>query len=234
MGTPRTAGLHISVIVMAYNEVATLRSVVDEIDGALGGSDWRYEILIVDDGSSDGTGEVADVLARERPHVLAIHHEGNRGIGEVYRSGFGSSRGEYLTFLPADGQFPAGIVRQFAPLMANADLVLGHIPNRTGSVVAKLLSKAERLLYRLMFGPLPEFQGIMMFRRSLLDDLGVRVGGRGWGVLMELVVRTQRSGYRIVNVATGLRPRISGRSKAMSLRSAWANLKQAVALRRAI
>jgi hypothetical protein len=70
----------------------------------------------------------------------------------------------------------------------------------------------------------------MMFRRAMLEELGVKLGGRGWGVLMDIIVRAKRRRMRIVSVPTSLRPRFDGKSKVNNLRSIGANLEQAIAL----
>ena len=224
----------VSLVVMAYNEAGTVAGVLREIDAVLAPSGLTYEVLVVDDGSDDGTGAIADALAAALPATRVFHHDTNRGIGEVYRTGFGAATGESITFLPADGQFPATIVTQFAALMADADLVAGYFTDIRRSVPARVLSSCERLLYWLMFGNLPRFKGIMMFRRSLLADLGIEPHGRGWGVLMEILVKARRAGRRIKSVPTPLRARESGHSKVNNFRSVYANLAQAIELRRSL
>jgi len=149
----------ISVIVMAFNERDYLEIVVREIASVLHGLKRAYEIIIVDDGSSDGTEKIADRLAEELPMVRAIHHATNQGLGAAYRTGFVQAQGDLVTFFPADGQFPATIMQQFVPLITNADMVLGYLPNRHSSLLAKVLSKVEKIIYRVLFGPLPKFQG---------------------------------------------------------------------------
>lgn len=221
----------LSTIVMAYNEKGMLKAVVYELQSVLDGLGRLYEIVVVDDGSSDRTGVIADNLAEEIPHVRVIHHETNQGLGGVYRTGFTQARGDYVTFFPADGQFPTTIIAQFLPLMADVDMVLGYLPNRKSSLLAKCLSAGERLLYRLLFGPLPRFQGIVMFRRTLLDELELKSTGRGWAVLMELIIRASRGGYRLISVPTEMRPRMSGKSKVNNVRTIWANFRQMLALR---
>ncbi len=156
------------------------------------------------------------------------------GLGGVYTTGFTHAQGDFVTFFAADGQLPATIIKQFIPLMDNADMVLGYLPNRNSSLLAKSLSKAERVLYRLLFGPLPNFQGALMFRRTLLNELELKSTGRGWAVVMELIIRASRAGYRLVSVPTEMRPRISGKSKVNNLPTICANLKQLFALRRYI
>lgn len=222
----------LSVIVMAYNEEGGLEAMLRELQPVLDGQGRAYEIVVVDDGSSDGTGEMARNLSRELPYMRVIHHETNLGLGGVYRTGFTQARGDFVTFFPADGQFPATIIAQFLPLMADVDMVLGYLPNRKSSLLAKCLSAGERLLFRLLFGPLPRFQGIVMFRRTLLDELELKSTGRGWAVLMELIIRASRGGYRLISVPTEMRPRMSGKSKVNNVRTVWANFKQMLALRR--
>jgi glycosyltransferase involved in cell wall biosynthesis len=224
----------LSVIVAAFNEEDSIEEVIGEIRASLSRLGWPCEIIIVDDGSSDRTGVIADLLSDGIPEVRVIHHEENLGLGGVYRTGFEHAQKEYVTLFPADGQFPATIVEQFAPLMESADMVLGYLPDRDSSVLAKGLSGAERVLYRLLFGTFPRFQGILMFRRSLLDELHLKSTGRSWTILMELVIRASRGGYRLMSVPTEMRPRMSGASKVNNLATIWANLKGALSLRRSL
>lgn len=222
----------VTVVVMAFDEEASLAAVVGELEEALGRlPPAAHEILIVDDGSTDGTSALADRLAAERPRVRVIHHPENRGLGGVYRTGFDEARGELLSFFPADGQFPATILEQFHPLMAAHDLVLGYIPREDAGLVAKGLSFGEKVIYRALFGPMPRYQGVFMLRRALLATIPLHTQGRGWGVVMEMVLRVHRSGHRVRSLSTPFRPRMAGRSKVNNLRSVWANLRQALVLR---
>jgi len=223
--------IDVSIIIMAYNEAESVRSVLEELDREMVEAGYHYETIVVNDGSTDATGAEAVAYATGRAHVRVISHPTNRGIGEVYRTGFAAAAGTCISFLPADGQFPARIIREFLSLMESYDLVLGFLPNRRSSRLARVLSRAERLLYRALFGPLPPFQGILMFKRGALESLRVYVGGRGWQMLMDLIVRAQRAGYRIVSVPNELRPRIAGTSKVTNVRHVWANLYQAGLLR---
>jgi glycosyltransferase involved in cell wall biosynthesis len=226
----------VSVVVMAFNEAANLEEVVREIAGVLGTlpAPSAHEILIVDDGSADGTGAVADRLAGELASVRVVHHDVNRGLGGVYRTGFEQAARDLVSFFPADGQFPATILQSFHPLMADHDLVLGYLPRRRSSPLAKGLSAAEKILYRFLFGPMPRYQGVFMVRRTVLRSLTLETQGRGWGVVMEMVLKIFRGPYRVKSVPTSLRPRLSGQSKVNNPRTIWINLKQAFALRRTL
>jgi len=223
--------VHLSVVLMAFNEARGLRQVTEEIHGELTRLGRSFEILIVDDGSSDGTGSLANELALSYPWVRACHHEVNRGLGGVYRTGFAEARGEWLTFFPADGQFPASIIGDYVASSTDVDIILGTLPKRDGSVIARGLSMAERLLLKTLFGRFPSFQGILMFRRELLERTPLVSQGRGWTVLMEFILRAMRAGARIKNIPITMRPRSSGTSKVNNLRSISSNLRQILALR---
>jgi len=228
--TPDAMAPVVSIVVMAYNEAESLTGVLNEIDETFADGHTVYEVIIVDDGSSDATGRIARASADGTPHRRVIHHETNRGLGEVYRSGFTAATGRFVTFLPADGQFPAAIVKRFLVLSADADLVLGRVESGNRDAVSALLSRLERRFYGLLFGALPEYQGIMMFRRDLLSELDVALGGRGWRVLMEIIVKSVRRGKTLRSETTPLRPRTAGRSKVRNFRSVWANATQGLSL----
>jgi dolichol-phosphate mannosyltransferase len=221
----------VSVVIMAWNEAASLAGVAREIESELLRLGASFEILVIDDGSTDGTSQIADELASTLPGLRAYHHGENRGLGAVYRTGFAEARGELVTFFPADGQFPATIIGDYLPAIADADIILGILPERGGPLTARALSLGERLLLRALFGRFPRFQGIMMFRRELLASTPLASQGRGWTVLMEFILRKARAGARIKNLPVTIRPRTDGVSKVNNLRSILSNLRQVLALR---
>jgi glycosyltransferase involved in cell wall biosynthesis len=218
--------LALSVVVLAYNEVDNLPQAVSELLDELARRADDWELIIVDDGSSDGTGELAERLAEGRARVRVVHHGKNLGLGGGYRTGFREARGTWLTFFPADGQFPAEIISAFYKHTPNVDMILGFLPNRDVDAVGKALSLIERVLYKLMFQSFPRFQGIMMFRRAMLAQIPLVSEGRGWAVVMELILRASRGHYRLLSVPTEVRPRLSGSSKVSNVKNIVANLKQ--------
>lgn len=224
--------MRISVVVLAFNEEEQLDQVVREIQSVLVEIGETFEVIILDDGSSDGTAAIADSLDGELAGVRTIRHPENLGLGEAYRTGFREVRGEIVTFLPGDRQFSADIIPLFLPHMETSDLVMSCVTEQNRSVFARALSFAERVLYRLLFGPFPRFQGVIMFRRKLLEELELKSTGRGWAILMELIVRATRGGYRSVSVVAEMHPRTSGKSKVVNLRTIWSNLAQTFALLR--
>ena len=209
----------ISVVIMAFNECETLENVVNEINSELIESLNKYEIIVIDDGSTDGTEKIADDLANKYLQVRAIHHEGNKGLGIVYITGFINAKHEFITFYPADGQIPASNISRFIPLMNDYDLILGYLPDNNAPIISKFLSIAERALFRLAFGKLPKFQGSFMLRKKVLDEIELKSHGRSWTIVMELIIRVLRGGYRTVSIKTEMSPRISGKSKVKNIKT---------------
>lgn len=225
--------LALTVCLFAWNEAMTLAEVADEIVGVARTMGIAFEVVVIDDGSTDGTSEVADAVAARTPEVRVIHHGDNRGLGGVYRTGFAEARGKNLSFFPADGQFPATILADFYPRMATCDAVLGYLPSRT-DLVGKTLSTVERILYRALVGPMPRFQGVFMMRTDVIRSLPLASRGRGWGIVMELIVRAYRTGHRLESIPTALRPRKVGESKVNNLANIRANLRQLAVMRRTL
>lgn len=216
----------VSVCVLAFNEVDNLPVAIEEMLGELRGLAIPWELLIIDDGSTDGTGELAEQLAEDQPGIRVVHHPQNLGLGGGYRTGFREARGEWVTFFPADAQFPASIVGQFLGRSAGADMVVGYLPDARPGLVGRALSLTERVLYRLLLGKMPRFQGILLIRRTLLHEIPLVSEGRGWAIVMELLIRASRGPYRLVSEPTAIRPRLSGDSKVNNPRTILANLLQ--------
>lgn len=214
---------------MAYNEEIGLPITVAETHQVL--QDIDYEILIVDDGSSDGTAATARALVEANPRVRVITHSPNKGLGGVYRTGLTHGAGEWITFLPADGELPPHNLLRFLEAREGHQLLLGVIPNRDVAWTALLLTRLEKMLYGLLFGYLPPFQGLFMIHRQALEQTELRSTGRGWAVLMELFLKTVRAGRPWRNVETVIRGRLGGESKVRNLRTIVANLVEVLRLR---
>lgn len=223
----------LTVALALYNEQDSLRAAVADILAAPLPAGWRLELLIIDDGSTDGSGAIADELAAGEPRIRVVRHTPNQGLGQVYRTGFDTARGDWLSFLPADGQYPASELLRLLTTNADgqADLVLGLLPQGRESLTGHLLSNLERLLFRVLFGRIPPFQGIFLVRTDKLRQLKLESRGRGWAIVLELIIRADRAGWRWRNEAVRCRPRQAGRSKVNNLRMVVLNSLQLLRLR---
>lgn len=110
-----------------------------------------YEIIIIEDGSPDRTGEVADELARKYPKVRVIHHEKNMGYGATLRDGFLNSKMDYIFYSDGDNQFDLTELKKFVALIPYSDIVVGYRKHKQYSLYRKFTSLCYNYLLRLLF-----------------------------------------------------------------------------------
>ena len=223
--TPRVglaAGRGVWVVLPTYNERDNLEPIASAILAALP----EASLLVVDDSSPDGTGQLADTIAAREPRVSVLHRPGKQGLGIAYRAGFRwvLERPETRAVVQMDADFshdPAALPRLLAPLMTNADLVLGTRYMRGGETVGwpvarKLISRGGTFYARtVLLLPYRDLTGgFKAWRRELLDAIRLReTSGSGYGFQIETTWWAHRRGARIVQVPITFRERVAGSSK---------------------
>src|SRR5205823_2805027 len=135
-----------------YNEEAGVRQAVAEADEALAALAEDYEILVVDDGSRDGTAAVVAEEAAGRPHVRLLRHETNRGYGSALRTGFEAARLDRVAFTDADCQFYLADLARLLPLTDRCPLAAGYREARQDPWHRCFLSRGYNLLTRALLG----------------------------------------------------------------------------------
>jgi dolichol-phosphate mannosyltransferase len=218
------------LILPTYNEAENIESIVAAALPQLAVTGLEHRILVVDDGSPDGTGAIADRLATEHARVEVLHRTSKDGIGPAYLAGFGRAlAGGAELIMEMDSDFshdPADIPRLVAAT-ADADLALGSRYVDGGGVTdwglgRQLISRAGSLYARLLLGlPVRDLTGgFKCFRRAVLDTLDLSgVGTDGYGFQIEVTYRAVRAGFRVQEVPILFRDRRVGASK-MSARIA--------------
>jgi dolichol-phosphate mannosyltransferase len=205
-----------------YNERENLERIASAILASLP----EASLLIVDDSSPDGTGELADTLAAHEPRVSVLHRPAKQGLGVAYRDGFRwvLERPDAKAVVQMDADFshdPADLPRLLAPLMGNADLVLGTRYIRGGATVGwpryrRLISRAGTLFARtVLLLPYRDLTGgFKAWRRELLESIRLReTSGTGYGFQIETTWWAHRRGASIVQVPIVFRERTAGASK---------------------
>lgn len=216
--------MKILIILPTYNEIENLQAVVEEILAR-----GPYDILVVDDNSPDGTGALADKLAkkhRDRVHVL--HRAAKEGLGRAYIDGFkwGLQR-DYDVFFEMDADFshnPAHLSQFVREIEDGADLVLGSRNIKGGgtrnwSVLRTLVSKGGSQYARLiLFSPYHDLtSGYKAFRREVLEALDLEnVDSNGYSFQIELTHRTHQMGYKVRETPIIFVDRKVGKSKMTS------------------
>jgi dolichol-phosphate mannosyltransferase len=207
------------MVVPTYNESATVRRVVEAVRAS-----GRAQVLIVDDGSPDGTGDIADWLAARDHGVHVLHRTTKEGLGAAYRAGlrWGLDRGyDALGEMDADGSHDPADVPRLLDALGNADLVIGsrYVPGgavRNWPLRRRVLSRGGNLYVRAMTG-LPVHDataGFRMFRRRTLLALDIdRVQSDGYSFQVELALRAHTAGFRVVEIPITFVERTEGASK---------------------
>ncbi|NOZ22556.1 MAG: glycosyltransferase family 2 protein [Planctomycetes bacterium] len=223
----------LSIIIPAFNEEESLQAVVKASQDVASEISRQFEIIIVNDGSRDRTGEIADRLASQSKNVRAIHHPRNRGFGAAQKTGFDSARQEFVTLVPADQQFDVRCLKKFTTLIPECDVVVGYRINRKDKAHRKLNTKIFRMVMRLMFGiNLRDINWVKLFRTKILDRMEITFDGIG--VDAEIIVKAKRMGCRFREVHVSYLPRTTGQSTGdrplrvlmtlMELFILWANI----------
>ncbi len=202
----------ISVFFPAHNEAGNIGGLTEKMRQVLIDCGFNdYEIIIVDDGSTDGTREIADDLAAKYPEVRAIHHEVNKGYGGAVWTGILGCTKDYIFFTDGDAQFDVSEIKNFIPYMTEYDALLGYRIKRADPFHRKLFAFGWG---KIVIGP---FLGIWpkdldcafkMFRRNLFD--GMRPDAGGAMVTAEIIAKLKKRGFKYKEIGVHHYPRKVG------------------------
>jgi glycosyltransferase involved in cell wall biosynthesis len=204
----RGADADVSVLVPAKDEAENLPEFIGQCAQALAGEPYACEVVVVDDGSEDGTAQVLSSLSARHPFVRVVTHRTRRGIGDALRSAAEAATGTIFVFYPADLQFtPSEIPSLVAPIRSGtADIVTG---TKQGHYEKRLVSGIYNGLCRWLFGVrVRDLNAVKAYRRGLMDVLPARPD---WHRFM--VVIGAAEGFRVTERPVTLSPRRSGQSK---------------------
>ena len=209
----------ITVIMPALNEERCLEPSAANVLAAFARFGLAGELLIVNDGSGDRTGAVAEELAGRHGEIRVLHHATPRGIGAAFRSGLGHARGELIVYIPGDGEIDAAEILQYAHLMDKVEMVVPFVRNpeiRRRS--RRLLSSCYTVIMGRTFGvSLKYLNGTVLYRTAILE--GITLRNEGFLYQAELLIKAVRKGHRYAEVPYRQQPRLDGRSKSVTLRS---------------
>lgn len=208
------------VIVPTYNEAKNLPQIVPEILR----QDPRLDVLVVDDNSPDGTGDIADRMAQGRSRVHVLHRQAKEGLGRAYLAGFrwGLSQGYEAMFeMDADFSHDPNFLPRFLEAIHDADLILGS-RYATGVNVINwpisrlLLSLGANLYARVVTGlPLSDSTGgFKCFRREVLEAIDLdQVRSNGYAFQIEMSFRAWKKGFKLKEIPIIFHDRVEGHSK---------------------
>jgi len=201
----------VSAFLPCHNEQGNVEGVVRAAVRALEALQVPFEVIVVDDGSTDRTPHVAEALAAEDPRVRVVRHDRNRGYGAALRTGFFSARYPWVLLVDGDGQFDPGDVVRLLPHAASADLVVGYRLRRRDPPHRRLFAWLWNTLVRMWFGVRVRDVdcGFKLLRTKVVQELPLRATGAFLST--ELLCRAARCGARIVEAGVPHYPRPWGR-----------------------
>ena len=210
----------LSIVLPAYNEAANVVAAVEEVSAVAQTLGMDYEIILVNDGSRDRTGEIARTeLTSHIPNFKLVEHFPNRGYGGALKAGFGAATKELIAFTPSDNQFDFNEIRLLlAKLTPDVTLVSGRRIHRQDNFIRKLNGFGWNLVGRLLFGYLIKDIdcGFKVFRRDLLNH--IHVESNGAMIDTEMLAEARARKYKITEVPVTHKPRIAGNPTGANLK----------------
>ena len=232
---PDARPLTVSFFFPVYRDEGTVRTVAEHAIRMLEGYAVQYEVIIVDDGSPDRSGAIADELEREHPGVVrAIHHPENRGYGAALRTGVAACRYEWLCMVDGDNEYDVFDLRKMLELRDFYRLVIGFRYKKLYSTSRVFISFVYNLVLRWLFrSPFRDVStGIRAFHRSVLDDIELTCDSPFIGA--ELAIKAMLRGYPVGEVGIQTFPRKLGSGSVMTLRNVLLTLRDVIKVRNRI
>jgi glycosyltransferase involved in cell wall biosynthesis len=211
---PRPA---ISFVVPAFNEEANITTAIERAVTVGRRYCSTFEVIVVDDGSSDRTAELVTDAAGQHPGIRLLRHPDNRGYGEALRTGFVASRLDYVLFTDADNQFDLDELSLFLPWVNHVDVVAGYRKNRQDPMMRRVNGWLWNRLVRVCFYvPVRDIDcAFKLFRRTVLED--IEIESVGAMVNTEVMVKLSRTGKTVVEVGVTHYPRTAGKAQGAKL-----------------
>ena len=221
--------IFLSIVMPAYNERPHIEEVIKEHVAAattLADSLDDWEIVCLDDGSHDGTGDAVERLSEETKKIRLLRHAQNKGIYQSQTDLYLNARGTHFYATGSDGQWPASnLLKMFPALQAGADLVVGVRQNRRAvySLRRRIVSHAFNLFPRILFGLSTRDAGSI--KLGVRDVFTSAVISRSPFAEAERIIRAHKRGLRVEFVPIDFLPRVHGKAKGATLRNVVASLR---------
>lgn len=209
----------LSVFFPAYNEEENIENTVKKALKVIPKVASKYEVIIVDDGSKDKTGEIVDRLAKKIKEVKVIHHRSNQGYGGALKTGFKTAKYDWVFFSDSDGQFDFGEIKKFLPHTQSADLILGYRMKRADNLARKTFTFGWSLLARLLFGlNVKDYScGFKLVKKKAYEDVLPLVGEEKV-TQIEWLVKAKKLGYKFAELGVHHYPREFGHQTGADLK----------------
>jgi len=213
------SSVSISVVIPAFNEEENVERVVGQAISELKKKVKDYEVLVVDDGSTDKTGKILDKISKKNRRVRVLHHKKNKGFTGAILSCYRNAKKHLIFLAPADGEFDFKELEKFVDGIRGFDVAVGYRVGSTRSIFRKINSKGFHLLTRFFFGiKFREISAVILWRKPVLDSLSVTSDESAALIEPELIYQALKKGYKFTEVPFRFTARIAGESKGAGVR----------------
>jgi len=210
--------LGISIVVPAYNEEENILFILKDTLKTLPKYFSDYEVIVVNDGSKDKTGKLADQLAQKNKSLRVIHQP-NGGYSKAMLTGIKASKKEFVAYMPADGQFLIEDMRHCFEVMKDNDLILGYRGGRSDYAPRRIFFSYGYLLLLLILFDIKymDVGWVNIWRTHKIKNIPIRYPG-GIFLLTEILIRFNKKKYKIVEAPSYYHPRLAGEVKNAKLK----------------
>jgi glycosyltransferase involved in cell wall biosynthesis len=202
--------ISISVFFPCYNEQDNVARTTERAIAVLEKLNADYEAIIVDDGSKDATGQIADKIAAQNKRVRVVHHPTNLGYGAALQSGFRSAAKELVFYTDGDGQFDMSEMPPLLPLIKQYDIVSCYRLNRQDNMIRKInawcWTKLVCFLFRMKIRDID--CAFKLYKREIFDN--IKMTSTGALIDTEILARATRKGYTVTQRGVHHYPRTAG------------------------
>jgi len=228
------AAVSISVFLPCYNEQGNVGRTVEQALAVLEKLNADFEVIIVNDGSSDATGKIADRYASQNNRIKAVHHQSNLGYGAALQSGFKAATKKLVFYTDGDGQFDINEMPPLLPLIEQYDIVSCYRLNRQDSCMRKINAWGWTKLVCLLFGmKIRDIDcAFKLYKREIFDN--IKMSSTGALIDAEILARAIRKGYTVTQKAVHHYPRTAGAQTGANLRVILCAFKELFKLYRQI
>ncbi len=225
-------GFSVTVVLPAHNEEGNIKNTVESCLSYLEKNFGEYEIVVVNDGSSDGTRGIVEEISSANPEVVLVNHETNKGYGSALRSGFDRASKEFIFFMDSDGQFDINDLSGLTPYAGSGRVVIGYREDRADSFIRSLNAWLYSMYIYVVFGLKVRDMdcAFKIFPAGAYRDVKP-VKSEGALFSAEFLIKLKRRGFQFKEVPVRHFPRVFGSQTGANIRVILKMFKESWKLR---
>lgn len=223
--------LQISIVLPAHNEAENLTQLLKDIVDCMKNFGWDYEVIVVNDGSTDNTKDILAQLKQAHPNIREIDHPKNQGYGAALRSGFSIATKEWLFLMDSDRQFDIKEITKLVSFIHDFDLVVGYRTNRQDNWMRLLNAWIYHLAIWILFGlRVKDIDcAFKLMKREVIQKINLESDGAF--ISSELLIKVKRIHARIKEIPVSHYPRTAGNATGANFKVILRAMKEVVIFR---